>query len=139
MNIDVYNKIIENEGLVYKIASRYKDYYNMEDLYQAGCIGIMKAYKKYNMNSNSKFSTYAYKYILGEMIDFIRKDKSIIISDEAYEIYKRYLHIKEVLYSKFERDPTFNEICNFIFTKFLFIFNITMIKEKICTKITKNN
>jgi len=114
MNIDVYNKIIENEGLVYKIASRYKDYYNMEDLYQAGCIGIMKAYKKYNMNSNSKFSTYAYKYILGEMIDFIRKDKSIIISDEAYEIYKRYLHIKEVLYSKFERDPTFNEICNFM-------------------------
>ena len=86
----------------------------MEDLYQAGCIGIMKAYKKYNMNSNSKFSTYAYKYILGEMIDFIRKDKSIIISDEAYEIYKRYLHIKEVLYLKFERDPTFKEICDFM-------------------------
>ena len=106
--------IHENEGLIFKIASKYKNYYNIEDLYQAGCIGIIKASKKYKENSECKFSTYAYKYILGEIIDFIRNDKNIILSNESYSIYKRYLKVKELLESKYNRDISFGEICSYM-------------------------
>ena len=106
--------IHENEGLIFKIASKYKNYYNIEDLYQAGCIGIIKASKNYKENSECKFSTYAYKYILGEIIDFIRNDKNIILSNESYSIYKRYLKVKELLESKYNRDISFGEICSYM-------------------------
>ena len=109
----VYMKIKENESLIYKLASRYKDYYNIDDLYQAGCVGIIKACKNYN-ESNAKFSTYAYKYILGEIIDFIRKDKNIIISDETYNLYKKYLKIKDLLCEKNQREVSFHEICKYM-------------------------
>ena len=107
-------RIKEKENLIYKLAHKYSNYYNMEDLYQAGCMGIIKADRKYKDNSNVKFSTYAYKYILGEMIDFIRKDKNIIISEEAYDIYKKYLHINELLTNKYDREISFNEICKYM-------------------------
>lgn len=113
MNTQVYLKIKENENLIYKIASKYSNYYNIDDLYQAGCMGIIKACKNYK-NNNTKFSTYAYKYILGEMIDFIRKDKNIIISDETYDLYKKYIRIKELLCEKYQREVSFSEICKYM-------------------------
>ena len=70
MNKNIESLIKENEGIIYKIASRYKDYYSIDDLYQAGCIGIIKASKNYSSDSTCKFSSYAYKYILGEIVDF---------------------------------------------------------------------
>ena len=60
------------EKMIYKLASNYSMYYSMEDLYQAGVVGLIKAYKKYDESSSCKFSSYAYKFILGEMIEFIR-------------------------------------------------------------------
>lgn len=109
----VYLKIKENENLIYKIASKYRNYYNIDDLYQAGCMGVVKACKNYKEN-DTKFSTYAYKYILGEMIDFIRKDKNIIVSNETYDLYKKYLKIKELLNEKYQREVSFNEICKYM-------------------------
>ncbi len=110
----INERIINNESLIYKIANKYSNYYNIEDLYQAGCIGIIKADKNYKDESNAKFSTYAYKYIIGEIIDYIRKDKNIIISDESYEIYKKYLKIKELLSSKYDKEVSFSEICSYM-------------------------
>ena len=104
--------IKENEWLIYEIAKRYSSYYSIEDLYQAGSIGIIKASKKYKSEYNVKFSTYAYKSILGEIIDFIRKDRNIVLSEETYLIYKKYLKVKELLTS--DREPTFSEICSFM-------------------------
>ena len=74
---DLIEIINENEKLIYKIASNYSSYYNIEDLYQVGIIGIIKAYKKYDSSYSVKFSSFAYKYIMGEMIDFIRKDRYV--------------------------------------------------------------
>ena len=108
-------RIKETEGLIYKLANSYKNYSNLEDLFQAGCIGVIKADKLYDENkSNCKFSTYAFNSIKGEMIDFLRKDKNIIVSDEIYNIYKKYVKVKEMLYTKYEREATFNEVCNFM-------------------------
>ena len=114
MNKNIESLIKENEGIIYKIASRYKDYYSIDDLYQAGCIGIIKASKNYSSDSTCKFSSYAYKYILGEIVDFIRKDKAIIMSNESYTIYKRYLKAKDLLERKYNRSISFSEVCLFM-------------------------
>lgn len=119
-----YDLIKENEWLIYEIASRYKDYYSLEDLYQAGSIGIIKASKSYKKEYNVKFSTYAYKSILGEMIDFIRKDRNIIVSDEIYTLYKKYNKVKELLFIKREKEPSFEEICEFMEIDQLQMLNI---------------
>ncbi len=106
--------IKESEGLIYKIASKYSMYYNIEDLYQVGSIGVIKAYKNYKRDTSVKFSTYAYKYILGEIVEFIRCDRNIKVSDEYMSLYKKYLSIKSILTSKLEREPSFSEICSFM-------------------------
>ena len=114
MSTLVNQRIIESTNLIYSIASKYKDYYSIEDLFQAGCIGVIKASNSYKDNQNTKFSTYAYKYILGEIIDYMRKDRNIIISDETFDIYKQYLRIKELLTAKYDREVSFSEICKYI-------------------------
>lgn len=106
--------IIDYDWLIYKIASKYNSYYSMDDLYQVGSIGIIKAYKNYDINSNTKFSTYAYKYVLGEIIDFIKSDRNIKVSEEYMTIYKRYNSIREKLTTKYNRDVSFSEICSFM-------------------------
>lgn len=106
--------IKESEGLIYKIASKYSMYYSIEDLYQVGTIGVIKAYKNYKKDTSVKFSTYAYKYILGEIIEFIRCDRNIKVSEEYMSLYKRYLSIKSILTSKLEREPSFCEISSFM-------------------------
>ncbi len=114
MNQEIYMKIKEHENLIYNIAHRYSSGYNIEDLYQSGVIGVIKACKKYDKSFNTKFSTYAYDYILGEIVDFIRKDRNIIISEENFRIYKKYQKVKELLNAKYEREVTFSEICSFM-------------------------
>lgn len=106
--------IKENSWLIYKIAKSYKEYYNMDDLFQVGSIGLLKAYKNYNIDSNVKFSTFAYKYVLGEIINYIKKDRNIIISDEYMSIYKKYEKIKFLLTTKYNREVSFSEICKFM-------------------------
>ena len=106
--------IKESEGLIYKIASKYSMYYSIDDLYQVGSIGVIKAYKNFKRDTSVKFSTYAYKYILGEIIEFIRTDRNIRVSEEYMSLYKRYLSIKSMLTSKLEREPSFSEIALFM-------------------------
>lgn len=106
--------IKESEKLIYSIARKYSMYYSIEDLFQVGSIGIIKAYKKYDRNSNAKFSSFAYKYILGEIIDYIRKDRNIIVSDEVFSLYKKYIKAKDLLFSKFEREASLSEVSEFM-------------------------
>lgn len=114
MKNDITLMIKDNEWLIYNIAKKYSSYYNIEDLYQVGSIGIIKAYKKYNPNSDIKFSSYVYKYILGEIINYIKQDRNIKISDEYMNIYKKYLKVKSLLTSKNNKEPCFSEICSFM-------------------------
>ena len=64
---NVLESIIKsNAGLIWEIS---KKFYGIEkaDLYQAGVLGVIKAYQNYKNDGDTKFSTYAYKYIYGEM------------------------------------------------------------------------
>ena len=70
---NITNIILENEKLIYKIINKYKNYFELDDLYQVAVIGIIKASKNYHEKSNAKFTTYAYPYILGEVIKYINE------------------------------------------------------------------
>ena len=110
-----YEKLIkENEWLIYEFAKKYSNNYQIEDLYQAGSIGLIKAYKKYKEDSTIKFSTYAYKYVLGEIVKCISDDRNIKVSDEYISLYKKYLSVKKLLTNKYNREVTFKEISNFM-------------------------
>ena len=78
-NKEVMSKIIMgNSNLIWSIASRFKDRgYEMQDLYQIGCIGLIKSIKRFDTNFEVKLSTYAVPYILGEIKRFIRDDGGV--------------------------------------------------------------
>ena len=106
--------IKDNEWLIKAFINKYGNNYNHDDLYQAGMMGIIKAYNNYDKNSSIKFSTYAYNYVLGEIISYIKSERNIKISDEYISIYKKYLEIKELLNNKYNREVSFSEISKFM-------------------------
>ena len=64
----ILNLIKQNKKLICSIINKYTKYYDFDDLYQVSVIGIIKANNNYDERFNTKFSTYAYKYILSEVI-----------------------------------------------------------------------
>ena len=86
----------------------------MDDLFQVGSIGLIKAYKNYKKDSNIKFSTFAYKHVLGEIIRYIKSDRNIVVSDEYMSLYKKYEKVKSLLTAKYNREVSFSEICKFM-------------------------
>ncbi len=73
--------VTENSGLVYTVIKRFLNRgQSKEDLYQIGCIGLIKAIKRFDLSLELKFSTYAVPLIIGEMKQFFRDDSMIKIS-----------------------------------------------------------
>ena len=78
--------VIDNSGLVWSIVKRFTGRgAEMEDLYQIGCIGLIKAIDNFNMEYDVKFSTYAVPMITGEIKRFLRDDGIIKISRSIKE------------------------------------------------------
>ena len=105
--------IKENLPLIKHIA---QNFYNVsfEDLLQAGAMGILKAYKNYRKNGTTKFSTYAYDYIFGEMYDFVMKDRKIKVNKEILRLAKKIEIAKNALSLKMNRMPTYEEVASFL-------------------------
>lgn len=88
------NLVVENNGLIWSIVKRFKDRgYELEDLYQLGCMGFIKCIYKFDTSLEYKLSTYAVPYILGEIKRFIRDDGPIKVSRSTKELLMK---IKEV-------------------------------------------
>ena len=88
---DLGDIIIENEGLIYKIINKYKNYFEIEDLYQVAVMGLIKASKTYNSEYGTKFTSYAYPFILGEVIKYINEYRNIKISKDTTKLYSKIL------------------------------------------------
>lgn len=108
------NIILENKNLIYSIANIYKGYASIEDLFQAGCIGIIEAYKRYDNSKNTKFSSFAYPYILGEISKFVRQDKPIKISKDISNLSYKIEKVKNNLSQELGRYPTDEEVASFL-------------------------
>lgn len=111
---DLTNIILENKNLIYKISMMFTNYTNKEDLFQVGCIGLINAYKKYDKSFNTKFTTYAYPYIFGEMNNYVKKDKGIKISSEISKLNSMIERVSILLTQKYMREPSIKEIALYL-------------------------
>ncbi len=104
--------ISENEWLIYSIA---KKFYNVEreDLYQAGCLGLIKANNNYK-EEFGPFSSYAYKYIFGEMYELSVKCRNIKLNKYYLKLYKLIIKAHSYLTQVLSKEPTFEEISEYI-------------------------
>ena len=112
MNEELKELIINNQNLIYSIASKFKG--DKEDLFQAGCLGLMDAYQKYDSNYNTKFTTYAYPFIMGEMYKYVLGDKNIKLSPEIVKLNLAIKKAEDYLTQKFKRGPTDIELSSFL-------------------------
>ena len=106
--------ILENKNLIYSITRYFEKYSNKEDLFQAGCIGMIMAYKNYNPDMNVKFTTYAYPYILGEMKKLVREDKTVKVSRNIQLLNLKIEKANILLTQKLMRTPTILELSDFL-------------------------
>lgn len=83
---------------------------NMDDLFQVGCIGLIKAIDNFNTELDVKFSTYAVPMIIGEVRRYLRDNNSIRVSRSLRDLAYRALQAREALADKLKRDPTVEEI-----------------------------
>ena len=101
----------ENLGLVHSIVKKFLGRgYEMEDLFQIGCIGIIKAADKFDMSYNVRFSTYAVPMIMGEIKRFLRDDGMVKVSRSLKEIAGKACAAKEHMEKELLREVTVGEI-----------------------------
>lgn len=105
--------VTENAGLVWSIVRRYQNRgrgCEMEDLFQIGTIGLIKAIDKFDMGYQVQFSTYAVPMIAGEIKRFLRDDGMIKVSRSLKDMGLRIKLAREELMGEMARDPTIDEI-----------------------------
>lgn len=103
--------VMENVGLVWSIVRRFGNRgYELEDLFQIGSIGLMKAIDKFNLDFDVKFSTYAVPMITGEIKRFLRDDGMIKVSRTIKELGMRVRGARESMTYELGREPDIEEI-----------------------------
>jgi RNA polymerase sporulation-specific sigma factor len=109
--------ISENKNLIYDLVNKYNrrnDPNIKDDLFQAGAMGMIDAYNHYEPDKNTKFTTYAYSYINGEIKKFIREDRMIKVSRDIIYLCSKIERAKELLTQKLKREATINELSSFL-------------------------
>lgn len=101
----------ENTGLIYSVAKRFLGRgVEMEDLFQIGSIGLLKAVDHFDPSYEVRFSTYAVPMIVGEIKRFLRDDGILKVSRSLKENCGRIYHAKEKLEKELGREPGLDEI-----------------------------
>ena len=105
----------DNLGLVWSIVHRFKNsYYDKEDLFQIGCIGLMKAINHFDPSYNVQFSTYAVPIIMGEIKRYFRDDGTIKVSRSLKELNIKVTKAKEILQAENNEEPTVEEVARYL-------------------------
>ena len=107
-------ELLDYEGLIYSIISKYSKRYDRDDLYQVGMIGLIDAYNHFDQSLGTKFSTFAYYYIVGEVNKYIRESSSLKVSKELIDLNKRIINARELMIQKLEREPSNLEIALYL-------------------------
>lgn len=103
--------IEENIGLVWSIVKRFQNRgVEMEDLFQIGSIGLIKAVDKFDLSYEVQFSTYAVPMITGEIKRFLRDDGILKVSRSLKEMAQKAYGVREALEKQKGREPTVSEI-----------------------------
>ena len=108
---DMTKLIEDNNGLIWSIVRRFGGRgYDIEDLYQIGSIGFIKAIQRFDTSFEVRLSTYAVPYILGEIKRYIRDDGPIKVSRSIKELNVKILELQKEYFNKYGRDITLEEI-----------------------------
>ena len=114
-DMDAREKFIKgNLRLVLSVIQRFSGN-NMEsadDLFQVGCIGLIKAIDNFDRSLDVKFSTYAVPMIIGECRRYLRDNNAIRVSRSLRDIAYKAIYAKDILTKRMDREPTIEEISN---------------------------
>ena len=102
--------VTDNVGLVWSIVRHFNGRGDPEDLFQIGCIGLIKAIDKFNLDFDVRFSTYAVPMITGEIRRFLRDDGMVKVSRSLRELGIRVRALKESMTGSLGREPTLEEL-----------------------------
>lgn len=127
MDVDL---LVDNEKLVYSIINKFRGYFDMDDLYQVGMIGLIKASKNFNKSEGVKFSTYAYTYVFGEVNKYIRENNNLKIGKDAIRLKKSIEKAKDIMRQKLFREPTTLEVSLFLDMPLEKVIEIESIKQE---------
>lgn len=109
---DARNELIKgNLRLVLSVIKRFSNRgENPDDLFQIGCIGLIKSIDNFDTDQNVRFSTYAVPMIIGEIRRYLRDNNSIRVSRSIKDLAYRSMQAKEKLTAKLGREPVISEI-----------------------------
>lgn len=113
---EAMNKILtNNSGLIWSIVNRFLGRgYSKEELYQIGCIGLIKAVQRFDIRFEVKISTFAVPYIMGEIKRFLRDDGPIKISRSIKELGAKIREVQREYLTKNGRDIKISEIAKIL-------------------------
>ena len=111
-DMEARQKLIDgNLRLVLSIIQRFAGRgESMDDLFQVGCIGLIKAIDNFNTDLDVKFSTYAVPMIIGEVRRYLRDNNAIRVSRSMRDLAYRALSVRDRLATRSEKEPTVEEI-----------------------------
>ena len=111
-NTEARSKLIDgNLKLVLSVIQRFNNRgENLDDLFQVGCIGLIKAVDNFDISVGVKFSTYAVPMIIGEIRRYLRDNNAIRVSRSLRDLAYKALQVKEALSKKISREPTIDDI-----------------------------
>ena len=111
-DMETRDKFIQgNLRLVLSVIQRFSNRgENPDDLFQVGCIGLIKALDNFDTGHGVKFSTYAVPMIIGEIRRYLRDNNSIRVSRSMRDLAYKSLQARENLASRLQREPTVTEI-----------------------------
>lgn len=100
-----------NLRLVLSVIQRFNNRgENVDDLFQVGCIGLIKSIDNFDLSQNVKFSTYAVPMIIGEIRRYLRDNNSIRVSRSLRDIAYKALQVRDRLINKDNKEPTVSQI-----------------------------
>ena len=111
---DARDKLIYgNLRLVLSVIQRFNNRGEyVDDLFQVGCIGLMKAIDNFDLTQNVKFSTYAVPMIVGEIRRYLRDNNPIRVSRSLRDVAYKALQVRDALVSRNSREPSITEIAD---------------------------
>lgn len=105
--------IVANQNLIYSIVHKFRGK-DSDDLFQAGCLGLINAYRNYDPKYNTKFTTYAYPYIIGEISKYISNNRNIHLSNDNLKLFNAMKKAEDFLRQQLQREATDEELCAFL-------------------------
>lgn len=122
-----------NLRLVLSVVQRFANRgENPDDLFQVGCIGLIKAVKNFDLSQNVRFSTYGVPMILGEIRRYLRDDNSIRVSRSIRDIAYKSLQIRDELTNKNGKEPKIGEIADILgIPKYDVVFALDAIQDPV--------